>query len=78
VLKHAKATRAEIDLVALNGTLVVEVRDNGTGLPPDIEAGAGLTALRDRIEAVGGTLWVGTDGGGAAVSAVLPSGAGDS
>ena len=78
VLKHARASRVAIDLVAVNGTLVVEVRDNGTGLPPNVQAGAGLTALRDRIEAVGGTLWVGSDDGGAAVSAILPSGAGDS
>jgi signal transduction histidine kinase len=79
VLKHSRASRVAIDLVASNGSLVVDVRDNGTGLPPDVEAGAGLTALRDRIEAVGGTLSVGNDsGGGAALSAVLPSGQGDS
>lgn len=79
VLKHARASRVAIDLTASNGSLVVEVRDNGSGLPAEVRAGAGLTAMRDRIEAVGGTVQVGNDnGGGAAIRAVLPSGAGDS
>lgn len=77
VLKHARATKAAIDLVATNGSLQLEVRDNGSGLPPTVCSGSGLTALRDRIEAVGGSLRVGNaDTGGATVHARLPAAAG--
>jgi signal transduction histidine kinase len=76
VLKHAGATAVAINLAATNGSLLVEVRDNGSGLPPAVRSGSGLTALRDRIEAVGGSLRVANGtGGGAAVHARLPSGA---
>lgn len=76
VLKHAGATKVAINLAATNGSLLVEVRDNGSGLPPAVRSGSGLTALRDRIEAVGGSLRVANGtGGGAAVHARLPSGA---
>jgi signal transduction histidine kinase len=76
VLKHAGATAVAINFAATNGSLLVEVRDNGSGLPAAVRSGSGLTALRDRIEAVGGSLRVANGtGGGAAVHARLPSGA---
>ncbi|MFC7620348.1 sensor histidine kinase [Microlunatus sp. GCM10028923] len=76
VLKHARATNAAIDLVATDGSLQLEVRDNGSGLPPMVCSGSGLIALRDRIEAVGGTVRVGNaPAGGATVHARLPTAA---
>ncbi len=76
VLKHAGATAVAINFAATNGSLLVEVRDNGSGLPLAVRTGSGLTALRDRIEAAGGSLRVANGtGGGAAVHARLPSGA---
>ncbi|GAB3742656.1 sensor histidine kinase [Microlunatus parietis] len=77
VLKHARATQAAIDLVASNGSLQLEVRDNGSGLPPTVCSGSGLTSLRDRVEAVGGTVRVGNAAtGGATIHARLPASAG--
>lgn len=75
VLKHAVATRAAVSLTRTDGVLEVEVRDNGTGLPAAVVAGGGPTALRDRVEAIGGSVRVGeVPGGGASVRAGLPVG----
>jgi signal transduction histidine kinase len=50
----------------------VEVRDDGTGGATE-GAGSGLTGLRDRVEAVGGTFAVeSATNAGTIVSALLP------
>lgn len=55
VLKHSAATRAVVELSAAGGALVVDVRDDGRGgLNP--AGGTGLAGLRDRVEALGGTM----------------------
>jgi signal transduction histidine kinase len=72
VIKHARATRAEIRVAATGGRLVVEVTDDGVG-GADPSGGSGLRGLVSRVEEIGGTLAVG-DGpdGGTRVMAALP------
>lgn len=73
VLKHARATRVMISLVIMDRELKIEIRDNGTGLPSTVRAGSGLSALRDRIQAVGGLIMVrNAASGGACVCARIP------
>lgn len=73
VLKHANARRAQVGLARRDGHLEVEVRDDGAGFAPAESAGAGLTALRDRVSALGGTLTVDSrPGGGTRLAARLP------
>jgi signal transduction histidine kinase len=77
-LKHAAgATAVTIALTDRDCLLTAEVRDNGVGFDPKrTEPGAGLTNMKDRLGAVGGTLNVITPpGGGALVRArlTLPS-----
>ena len=56
-----------------NGTIVAEVVDNGRG--GAIAAGNGLTGLRQRVEALDGTLRVTSpDGGPTTIRAELPCG----
>jgi signal transduction histidine kinase len=56
-----------------NGTLQVEVRDDGVGLRPGWHAGVGVTSMRERAVELGGTLRVEpADGGGTLVTASLP------
>jgi two-component system sensor histidine kinase UhpB len=50
------------------------VRDNGSGLSPDHRLGLGLTGMRERILALGGTLTVASSGSGVTVEAVVPKG----
>lgn len=56
VIKHARATRADIRVAETGRWLVVEVVDDGAGgADPD---GSGLRGLADRLEALGGRLTI--------------------
>jgi signal transduction histidine kinase len=71
-VKHADATGVTISAKMMNGTLVVEVVDDGRG-GAEVGAGSGLRGLADRVEAYGGTLTVASPpGGGTRVQAELP------
>jgi signal transduction histidine kinase len=61
--KHAHASAVHVELDAPDGTLRLAIRDDGIG-GADPARGTGLTGLRDRIEAVGGTLDVTSPAGG--------------
>jgi signal transduction histidine kinase len=54
-VKHSGAHRAQVAAHVDNGALQVEIRDNGVG-GADPSQGSGLTGLRDRVEALGGTI----------------------
>ena len=70
--KHARAESASIDVTRLDGTVVVEVVDDGVG-GADTERGSGLRGLADRVEALGGTLRVWSPaGGGTRLRAEMP------
>ncbi len=69
--KHARASVVEVDAEASGGTLRLRVRDDGIG-GADLR-GSGLLGLKDRIEALGGTLSVHSPlGHGTTVSCELP------
>lgn len=53
--KHARASVVHVELDVRGATLRLAIRDDGIG-GADPAKGTGLTGLRDRIEAVGGTL----------------------
>ncbi len=73
VMKHACATSIRVHLSSSNGNLQVEVIDDGTGFDLTRVARSGLRGLEDRIEAVGGTISVGSrPGGGTRLVASLP------
>jgi signal transduction histidine kinase len=70
--KHAQATWVGIRARVERGMLRVEVRDDGVGGATE-RAGLGLEGLRDRVEAVGGSLTlVSEPGRGTSVAAVIP------
>jgi signal transduction histidine kinase len=74
VVRHAHATRCDVRL-SLNGGLVLEVEDDGSGLPPGCRAGVGLHSMRERAAELGGSCTVaGRPGGGTVVRALLPLG----
>ncbi|TQS45205.1 sensor histidine kinase [Cryptosporangium phraense] len=82
VTKHASATRVGVTLTYLEDAVMLDVRDDGVGFDPDAVGerpdgtGMGLTAMRDRLARVDGTLIVeSTPGEGTALVATLPCGA---
>ena len=54
-MKHAQASRVEISLATLRGSLLLSVRDDGIG-GADPARGSGLAGLTDRVEALGGSI----------------------
>lgn len=72
VLKHARADGVTIRIARADGSLFLDVSDDGVGLPTASRLGSGLTGMRDRIEAVGGRLSIsGRPGGGTTLCAQL-------
>ena len=70
--KHAQASAAAVSVARQDGTLVVEIADDGVG-GANSELGTGLRGLADRVEAQGGRLRVWTPrGGGTRVRAEIP------
>jgi signal transduction histidine kinase len=79
VAKHAKASRAGLTLSYMGDVVTLDVRDDGVGfeVPPGAGnrgAGFGLTAMRQRVSRVAGTLAVESEPGcGTAISARVPA-----
>jgi len=55
VVRHAQARNCHLRLAPLDGTCLLEIQDDGRGSGHAIE-GNGLRGMRERIEALGGTL----------------------
>jgi signal transduction histidine kinase len=76
-LRHADASRVDVDLVHSNGFVELEVRDDGRGFDP-LAAGEatrrlGLASMRERARSVGGRLTVNSNpGGGTSVRLAVP------
>jgi signal transduction histidine kinase len=56
-VKHAQASVIELHVDCHDGALTVAVRDDGIG-GADSSGGSGLIGLKDRVEALGGTISV--------------------
>jgi signal transduction histidine kinase len=74
VAKHAQGASGAVIEISDNGSLLLEVRDDGSGFDPaDVRNGTGLTNMSDRLAAVGGELAVKSGAGhGTRVSATIP------
>lgn len=79
VVRHAGPGASAVVIVSNNGSdhLAIEVSDDGGGTPAPSRptAGVGITGMRERAEATGGTLTIGprTDGPGFRVHAYWPA-----
>jgi signal transduction histidine kinase len=70
--KHAHASAAEVEVAARDGGLRVSIRDDGRG-GADFDGGTGLAGLKDRMEALGGRIWLHSPpGAGTHVQIVMP------
>ncbi len=79
VAKHASASRAWLTLSYMGDVVTLDVRDDGVGFTvsddPDTRgAGFGLSAMRQRVNRVAGTLAIESEpGAGTAISARVPA-----
>jgi signal transduction histidine kinase len=75
-VKHAPGGRVDVDLRYVDGVLAVEVRNDvhHRHAPPADGSGTGLLNMRERADAVGGTLTAGPAEDGWLVRAELPVG----
>lgn len=81
VHRHSTSRKAEVSVKASNGQVVLQVRDYGKGISPDIldlfrhkraHGGVGLAGMRERINELGGRLEMDSDSYGTRVVATLP------
>jgi PAS domain S-box-containing protein len=56
-VKHARASKVDVHARSLDGVLELKIDDDGIG-GADPSRGSGLTGLADRVEALGGTIWI--------------------
>jgi two-component system sensor histidine kinase UhpB len=74
-LRHAQASRVDVDVRGDPRAVQVTVADNGVGLPTDWSRPGhfGLRGLTDRVSRLGGSFQIGNqDGGGARLTALIP------
>ena len=55
VVRHAQARHCSLRLGVLSGLLVIEISDDGVGIPHSIVPGVGLGSMRERAAELGGT-----------------------
>jgi signal transduction histidine kinase len=71
--RHARATSVSVRATLVASVLRIEVVDDGAGGTRE-RAGGGLTGLRDRVEALGGTFDIDSaDGAGTRIAAAIPA-----
>ena len=85
VHRHAGAQRASIRLRRIGAEVVLEIEDDGIGIPPDVlerirrqnaaMVGVGIAGMRERLSQLGGTLEVESSARGTRVRARLRSAA---
>jgi signal transduction histidine kinase len=83
VVKHARATYAQLRLASEGGCTVLSLIDDGVGFTTSVEAtgehaiqmgGLGLLTMRERATAIGGTIRVESSaGGGTTIEVVVPA-----
>jgi signal transduction histidine kinase len=80
VARHAEAQRVALTLSYMEDMVTLDVRDDGAGFDPSaprdpgLDGGFGLSAMRERVTRIAGTLEVESEpGGGTAISACVPA-----
>jgi signal transduction histidine kinase len=77
ILKHSGAKSVDITLTTDGDTIVMQISDDGKGIPEDLLAAAGshgLASMRHRVRALGGRLSVRSSGSvGTALLVQIPA-----
>ena len=82
-LLHSGSKRAQIHITQDNGTVILEVMDDGRGIPAEVlnhpeaileRLGVGIAGMRERVKQLGGNLEIQSGSGGTVVKALVPLG----
>ncbi len=81
VHRHAKATCVEIEVICTDDEVLLNLRDDGKGIPAKVmngfragqAGGIGLAGMRERLAELGGTLQVESGPNGTRICATLPT-----
>lgn len=72
VIKHARATHCAVQ-ISVSRDLVLEIEDDGIGLPENLHRGVGIASMRERAQELGGAFHIGPNNPqGTRVTATLP------
>ena len=73
VAKYTGATQATVELRSDPSVLRFAVRDDGRGFDPSAASGSGLQGVRDRLDAIGGSLEIqSSPGAGTTIAGSVP------
>lgn len=75
IVKHARASQAEVQLTCGDAAIILEVKDNGLGFDPNgpFPGHLGLRSMRERAERMGGTFEVeSAPGNGTRIRVLIP------
>lgn len=81
VHRHSGASAAEVSILHDAEQIILEVRDNGRGIPAEQVAsfnrmsalmGVGLTGMRERVRELGGKMELESNGGGTSLRVTMP------
>jgi two-component system NarL family sensor kinase len=84
IRRHSGANKAQIKLARADGTVTLEIRDNGKGMPPKLLSksgpgsqvvGVGILGMRERLSQLGGTLEIDSSKSGTTVKVQVPAAA---
>jgi signal transduction histidine kinase len=74
VMRHAQASRAEVEVIQSGPEIRIAVRDDGVGFDPGRASdGFGVAGMRERIALAGGQFSIRSSAAGTVVDAVLPA-----
>ncbi len=75
IVRHAQARSVALRIEGGPGTVRLTLRDDGVGLAPGRAVGMGLTGIKERVHALGGSVSItAAAAGGTCLDIVLPAG----
>lgn len=71
-LKYSGATEVHVSLKQIESELILQVADNGVGIPTDFEPGMGLSNMKDRVMILDGKFEIDTSEQGTTINVNIP------
>jgi PAS domain S-box-containing protein len=71
--RHSGSTSASITITRDSDNVIIDVRDQGKGIPMPTRAGVGLQGMGERVRQLGGQLKIESGNPGARITAIFPT-----